>query len=60
MTVDDLLLVIELYGDDCTPTSPSISMNEVRANHSGADTNEYIEIYGEPARRSMAIPDRHR
>ena len=48
VTVDDLLLVIELYGDDCTPTSPSISMNEVRANHSGADTNEYIEIYGEP------------
>ena len=47
VTVDDLLLVIELYGENCTPTSPSISMNEVRANHSGPDTNEYIEVFGE-------------
>ena len=48
VNVDDLLEVIGSYGDECQVVEPTLSMNEVRANHSGVDTNEYIEVYGDP------------
>ena len=47
VNVDDLLEVISRFGEECVDVEPSLSMNEVRTNHSGADTNEYIEVYGD-------------
>lgn len=48
VNVDDLLEVIGAYGNDCVEPEPDLSMNELRTNHSGVDTNEYIEVYGTP------------
>ena len=48
VNVDDLLEVIGTYGQECVEPQPDLSMNEVRTNHSGVDTNEYLEIFGTP------------
>ncbi len=48
VNVDDLLEVIGTYGQECVEPEPELSMNEFRTNHSGVDTNEYIEVFGTP------------
>ncbi|MCH2134362.1 MAG: lamin tail domain-containing protein [Phycisphaerales bacterium] len=46
--VDDLLEVIGAFGAVCEDPAPELAMNEVRTNHGGFDTTEYIELIGEP------------